>query len=248
VTATFSRAFGRTIAPDNRDQLYLMRDVLPDEGPQVTSQYWDDHHWWGDQGETPQCVGYSWAHWIEDGPVVHLLDRSAPPVVQPSYIYYEAQKVDEWEGEDYDGTSVRAGVKVLHRLGYVTEYRWAWDARTVADTVLAVGPVVVGTWWTEGMSYPDGSGRILPTGRVQGGHAYVINGYDEATRLFRVKNSWGPDWGVNGYGFLHFDDLDALLRWDGEACLAIEARVPPPPPPKPRLPWWWRFIRWVRRP
>ena len=34
---------------------------------------------------------------------------------------------------------------------------------------------------------------------VQGGHAIVVVGYDNATRLFKVRNSWSPSWGQNGY-------------------------------------------------
>ncbi|SEC32784.1 C1 family peptidase [Terriglobus roseus] len=32
-----------------------------------------------------------------------------------------------------------------------------------------------------------------------GGHAVMAVGYDDATREFKVRNSWGPDWGLKGY-------------------------------------------------
>lgn len=32
-----------------------------------------------------------------------------------------------------------------------------------------------------------------------GGHAVVLVGYDKATERFKVRNSWGKDWGQNGY-------------------------------------------------
>ena len=34
------------------------------------------------------------------------------------WLYHEAQKIDEWEGEDYDGTSVRAGLDILRKRGH----------------------------------------------------------------------------------------------------------------------------------
>ena len=34
------------------------------------------------------------------------------------WLYHEAQKVDEWPGEDYDGTSVRAGLDILRKRGH----------------------------------------------------------------------------------------------------------------------------------
>jgi C1A family cysteine protease len=33
---------------------------------------------------------------------------------------------------------------------------------------------------------------------VQGGHAILVTGYDQASQLFRVRNSWGPAWGQSG--------------------------------------------------
>lgn len=35
--------------------------------------------------------------------------------------------------------------------------------------------------------------------KIVGGHAVVAVGYDDATRTFLVRNSWGPDWGLKGY-------------------------------------------------
>jgi C1A family cysteine protease len=32
-----------------------------------------------------------------------------------------------------------------------------------------------------------------------GGHEVLMVGYDDATRHFKIRNSWGPGWGLNGY-------------------------------------------------
>lgn len=40
---------------------------------------------------------------------------------------------------------------------------------------------------------------------VVGGHAMLIVGYDRHKRMFHVMNSWGAEWGVNGFGQLSFD-------------------------------------------
>lgn len=45
----------------------------------------------------------------------------------------------------------------------------------------------------------------LNTEQCQGGHAVLIVGYDYNKRLFKVRNSWGPDWGDKGYFYLPFD-------------------------------------------
>lgn len=214
---------GRRWTPDWNDLKFLAAAVLPRTST-VESREWEDHHWWGNQHETSQCVGYSLTHWLEDAPVLH--ERETPPVVQPDYVYSEAQLIDEWPGTDYDGTSVRAGAKVLQQLGYISEFRWAMTAQEVAVAVLEVGPVVVGTVWTEDMFNPDSEGKIRPTGASAGGHAYLLNGYDARTGYFRIKNSWGREWGKNGYAYIHINDLQLLLEADGEACLALEQRLP----------------------
>ena len=39
----------------------------------------------------------------------------------------------------------------------------------------------------------------------QGGHAVCIVGYDYNKKLFKFRNSWGPDWGDKGYFYLPFE-------------------------------------------
>jgi hypothetical protein len=198
------------------------KTVTPTPTPTIaglTSKYWDDNMWWGNQGNTPMCVGYAWAHWIADGPVTHI--GVQPPIV-PDLIYHEAQKVDEWPGENYDGTSVRGAAKYLNTAGKIGNYYWAYDVQTLVNTILQLGPVVVGTNWYYNMFYPNSNGVISIGGSLAGGHAYVLNGVDTINKLFRIKNSWGQSWGKSGHAFISFADMTRLINENGEICLAIE--------------------------
>ena len=187
--------------------------------PKITTKYWDSNEWWGNQGRTSQCVGYAWSHWIEDGPIIH---EGTPPIVSPDVIYFNAQKIDEWPGENYHGTSVRAGAKYLKNINKISSYYWAFDLNTLIQSVLYLGPVVVGTNWYSNMFYPNRNGTISATGRVVGGHAYVINGVDTTKQLFRLKNSWGQEWGQNGMAYITFADMRKLINQYGEVCIAVE--------------------------
>jgi len=226
-TSTIQSPFnlGRVHIVDERDNNFLIKNnlkklqVLKTSPKNLTNRYWDANGWWGNQGSLPQCVGYAWAHWLEDGPVQQ---SGIPPVVSPSVIYTNAQKLDEWVGENYDGTSVRGGVKYLQNIKKVKSYYWAYDLQTLIDTVLKISPVVVGTNWYYNMFFPDKNGLIKIGGRLVGGHAYVINGVDTKTKQFRIKNSWGQSWGKNGHVFISFNDMSRLIKEQGEICLATE--------------------------
>jgi hypothetical protein len=226
ITPTPTPTKTRSIVPTPTPTPTKSRSVLPTPTPtptpinsSLTSRYWDANMWWGNQGNTPQCVGYAWAHWIADGPVVH---SGVQPPVNPKLIYQQAQLVDEWPGTNYNGTSVRGGAKYLNSTGKIGNYYWAYDVQTLVNTLLQIGPVVVGTNWYNNMFYPNSNGVISIGGSLAGGHAYVINGVDTVNKLFRIKNSWGVKWGKSGHAFISFTDMTRLINERGEICLAIE--------------------------
>jgi hypothetical protein len=223
----FTPKFGRLENPDERDALFPVSAVLPDPNPFITEKYWWDGGWWGNQGETTHCVCYSWMHWAEDGPVVQdeVIAQRVKPLFKPVDLYRECQIRDPWPGTNYPGTSVRTAAKILQELGVVREYRWANNSEEVAQTLLNLGPMVVGTKWTQDMAMPKPNGRIRPTGSSLGGHAYLLNGVDYNKKLFRIKNSWGREWGRDGYAFISFEDFDSLLSMGGEACIAFENKL-----------------------
>lgn len=220
-------SMGRLYHRDERDDDYPVAPLLASKRSTLTEKFWFSDGWWGDQGHTPHCVAFSWAHFLHDGPRVGSILRNKR-LVNTDDLYCEAQKHDPWPGDCetplYDGTSVRAGAKVLQDWGYIEEYRWASNADEVAQAILVQGPVIVGTIWKTDMFYPNAQGIVSATGGSSGGHAYVLNGVDMQTGLFRIKNSWGRYWGKGGHALISMDDMDALIKDYGEACIPLQKR------------------------
>ncbi len=44
-----------------------------------------------------------------------------------------------------------------------------------------------------------------PTEQFLGGHALALVGYDDETKLFKFRNSWGTSWGDGGYGYFPYE-------------------------------------------
>lgn len=207
---------GRLPSKDERDQRFLLQVPAAVElkpfrfyrtGPVL------------DQGAYPYCVGYAWRQWLSSA---HLMTKTGPAA--PT-IYSDAQTWDEWEGNSYDGTSVRGGAKALKARGHIGTYSWAFNASTIRDWVLSDGgTVVVGTNWYTGM-FDLVAGHLEPTGELVGGHAYLIVGFSTDRQAFRVLNSWGRDWGESGRAWVSFANMQRLISEDGEACTATEVLV-----------------------
>lgn len=177
-----------------------------------------------DQGREGACVGFGWTAEALASPVRVNFDRvKATPLRDPqriaSYVYKQAQAMDEWPGEDYEGTSVNAGAKIMRNLGLVKEYRWAFGVDQMI-AALQKGPVVIGIPWYESM-YEAPNGKVVIGGQNVGGHCLLVTGYDtrSGTPVYTWRNSWGLDYGTGGSAEISHNDLGFLLRQNGEACV-----------------------------
>ncbi len=204
------RTFDRYPHPDERNRHYPIRTLL--DNPEPRSYTWACNTWL-DQGAEGACVGFAWAH-----------ENAAKPKVRPSdtnqarALYRRAQQLDQWPGEEYEGTSVLAGAKAMQESKLLVEYRWAFALPTTLAAISRHGPVVLGINWHEGMLEPI-NGMIAPTGEVVGGHAILAIGVSLKTQTVLLHNSWGKGWGINGRARIGFVDLAALLAADGDACV-----------------------------
>lgn len=210
---------------DLRSLLYPITEVLPAEAtaknPRSYTYRLDLRM---DQGQEGKCVSMGMG-----------ADLAARPGVVTGvneewckeFIYWPAQRGDEWEGGSYpgaspfyEGTSVNAGFKVVRDLGLIEGWRWGLE---FMDLILGVGyhgPAVIGVEWKKGMFRPDADGFIHPTGPVGGGHCVAIIGVkvyrhkdgsiDYLRSYFTIQNSWGADWGQDGRCKITFVEMMEL--------------------------------------
>lgn len=54
-----------------------------------------------------------------------------------------------------------------------------------------------------------------------GGHAMLVVGYDDTKRAFKIMNSWGKDWGVNGYIWVDYDCFKLMMSSSGGEAYVI---------------------------
>lgn len=217
---------------DRRRLAYPMRAApIARRPPREITRRWRYYYanaYWGDQGATPQCVAYGSLHLLHAPPFTYPPPR---PLLVPAELYAAAQKVDPWEGENYEGTSSDAAMEVMRARGIIESYWWAADFDEAVACVLERSPVGFGTWWLEAMFDPDGAGFIRAQGRVAGGHFYLVDGINLDVRapgaakngIARIKNSWSRAWGRKGHAFISLEDLERLFDDYGEAVVVVES-------------------------
>lgn len=227
------RRLDRLPSFDERSRSFPIREVIPTD---LRSVAWrcDPRL---DQGQEGACVGYGWSHELAAVPAVVT---GVTNQFAREHVYWEAQKIDEWDGgaypgasPQYEGTSVLAGAKVVQGLGLMDEYRWAFGLDEAMRAISHAGPIVVGTYWLDSMFDPRPSGLLeVDTGSgIAGGHCYMVRGLRLSgylkgegylkQPLIRMRNSWGVGWGLDGDAFMKASDFSTLLSMEGEVCVPV---------------------------
>jgi hypothetical protein len=214
-----NRTFDRRVRFDERSRAYPIRALVRATTPRSYT--------WGcaiylDQGTEGACTGFAVTHEAAAKPVaVQGLSHSTA-----QRVYHRARQLDEYPGEDYDGSSVLGAIKAAQELGWVGEYRWAFGIQDLRLAIGYKGPAVLGINWYEGMFSPNADTNFIsPTGALIGGHAILCNGYNASKDRFTLHNSWGKAWGRNGECFITGADLERLLHEQGEACIPVVRKV-----------------------
>jgi len=163
-----------------------------------------------------------------------------------AWVYWNSKKIDPWPNEEGTsiryalkvlqkiGVPTEKGwpYKDVGDIGEPERWakmvaRWAliesyYRIGNLIDLKLALvnGPVPIGVPCFYEIFFV-GSDGIVPypasPDDVYGGHAVCVVGYDNDAQRIKFKNSWGKNWGENGYGYLSYKYINDFL-WDAWAA------------------------------
>ena len=186
-----------------------------------------------DQGREGACTGFGLAtvaHYL-----LRTRRAGADAgAVSPHMFYDMARRYDEWAGVDYEGSSCRGAIKGWYKHGVCQAPLWERQGDRIgvlSDAIVRdagarplgaylrvnhknlvemhaaiseVGVLYASASVHAGWQRVAADGIIEPDPVLIGGHAFAIVGYDEYG--FWIQNSWGPGWGLDGYGRLSYAD------------------------------------------
>lgn len=197
-----------------------------------------------DQGAEGACVGFGSAGVVAAAPS----SRSGVTDDYARNWYRRAQRLDEWPGERYEGTSVLAGCLVGRERKLWAGFRWAKNAAELAAGILNpdLGPAVIGVQWSEDLYDVPKTGAVRPNVTLDPdmGHCTVLFGYvparafvsrklrDQLEELqlweavdqqqepsFLLLNSWSDTWGASGRAVVPVSLVNRWIRARGEFAL-----------------------------
>ena len=156
------------------------------------------------------------------------------------HVYELATQLDNITGTyppDDTGSSGIGAAKALKKLGLATKYTHAFSLDAL-KSALQNGAAMAGTIWPESAFDVDTDGylKVDRKSPIAGGHEYVLSAYDVTRKAFRMDNSWGASWGLNGSAWIHEADMQWLLSQQGDVTVPAWATAPVPTPPSPPTP------------
>lgn len=235
---------------DERSRGYRAVELVPSQLANTPiSRTWG-LRWLLDQLKEGACTNFALAHDRLCAPRPRRLGGDLVEVEDLARrLYHRSKQLDEWPGENYDGTSLLAAAKAWREAGLLGEFRWTFGIDELILTLGHVGPLVLATDWLQGMFDVGPDGLLDVTGAVAGGHCYLAAGvilHPESHSSWRATgvkgeplivgpNSWGPHrsphepatgepWGRNGWWAMRASDLERLLLANGESLLALDKR------------------------
>ena len=210
----------------------------------------------GNQGIQQSCVAWAIAYGLKS--YQEKLELGQQFTFSPSYIYNQINNGLNAPTYVTDALNLLSdqGVCVMDEMPY-SENDWTTKPSTLAKTdakkfridfwrqvnvsdikevkaQLAAGyPVIIGAevskeFGTDGF---DQKAAYVwkEAGTSGGGHCMLLTGYNDQKGAFKVMNSWGKEWGDNGFGWIDYKLFPQVIKYGFVAKDAITTNAPKNP-------------------
>jgi C1A family cysteine protease len=184
-----------------------------------------------DQGQIGSCVGNGVTALIE----YILKNESKDFLPSRLFAYYNARidKLNDTGAEIRDGIKGVCDFGLCHEQKYpyiITKFTEKPSDDAYNDAILYKAikyeslkqteislktalfnnnPIVFGMMLKKSFESKEtaNTGIYKPKGSIIGGHCMVIVGYNDETKLFTVRNSWGDSWGDKGLCYIPYKEI-----------------------------------------
>ena len=190
-----------------------------------------------DQKDEGACTGFGLAAVIN---YLNLQRGFDDKKASARMLYEMAKRYDEWDGEEYSGSSCRGAIKGWYNMGVSEDKLWKYTPNKPGQLSLEAAKnarsTTIGAYFRLNHRISDFHSAINEAGVVfcsanvhtgwspnklksdvipmqkesRGGHAFAIVGYND--KGFWVQNSWGEDWGNDGLAIWTYEDWQKNMR------------------------------------
>lgn len=183
------------------------------------------------QGNEGTCVAHALANGVM-GYFQKMKPTKEQPydrILSVRDVYEGARQIEPVNGE---GSYPRAALKYAQKTGVCLESDWqyipqnklsegsnAWKSRQqnkvasyarvnnsindIKSAIMSYGPLLIVIPVYESFYTPAENGQVKISGKIDGYHAICIVGWDN-TLGWKIRNSWGEDWGIKGHCYIPF--------------------------------------------
>lgn len=210
----------------------------------------------GNQGSQNSCVAWAIAYALKS--YQEKLELGQQYIFSPSYIYNQINNgmnaptyvtdalnvlseqgvcpMDDMPYSETDFTSkpseaAKADAKKF-RIDFWRQVN-VQDIKEVKAQLSAGYPVIIGADVSK--EFVDGGFNQKAdyiwkeAGTPEGGHCMLLTGYDDAKAAFKVMNSWGKEWGDNGFSWIDYRLFTQVVKYGFVAKDAASEKTPNAP-------------------
>lgn len=130
---------------------------------------------------------------------------------------------------DFPYPSADAPAQAIKPVAWVTGWENAGTSTHRRKALAYRGPVIgVMKVYEDFLQYGRGIYKHA-AGEFVGLHAIAVVGYDDDRRAWLIKNSWGREWGEDGFGYIAYNSCgldDEYVFWDPYVTSVLSAAEP----------------------